>query len=142
MNTTIKEKLYVINGVNHISPKDAYSIRFEDVLFVDIRESDFFAYKKIDVPNTVFIEFDEIISRFEELPKDKLIIIVDSSGNKSRIIVEKAVELGYANFINLIGGVLEWDKDKMPLIVNLDEELHGQCACRLSPQRKIRNKLR
>ena len=141
MNTTIKDKLYVIKGVNHISPKDAYSIRFEDVLFVDIRESDFFAYKKIDVPNTVFIEYNEIISRFEELPKDKLIIIVDSSGNKSRIIVEKAVELGYANFINLIGGVLEWDKDKMPLIVNLDEELHGQCACRLSPQRKIRKKL-
>ncbi|MEI7595644.1 MAG: rhodanese-like domain-containing protein [Bacteroidota bacterium] len=130
--------LYISDsGMKHISPKDAYSIRLEDLFFLDIRKSEYVAYKKIDSPNILYFEYPEIINQIHELPKDKAIIVVDSSGVKSKFVVEEAIKQGYSNFINLIGGILEWDKDGIPLIIDLDEELHGQCACRLTAKRKL-----
>ena len=36
----------------------------------------------------------------------------------------------------MAGGLVEWERDGLPLQVNLKEELSGQCACQLKAKKK------
>ena len=47
-------------------------------------------------------------------------------------------ENGYTNVANLNGGLVDWDKDKLPMKVDKYAELSGSCACMLKPMRKIK----
>jgi hypothetical protein len=43
------------------------------------------------------------------------------------------INKGQSNIANLAGGIIEWDRDGLPLVINKREQLSGSCACQLKP---------
>jgi rhodanese-related sulfurtransferase len=81
------------------------------------------------------LERNAFQERDSGLPKNKLLILVDPVGITGKQQAQFLRDLGFqAGFV--IGGVLEWVKDGLPMIVDPDYELRGQCACRLSAKKK------
>ena len=138
MNSLFQNKGLHINGVIHLSPKDAYDLFINGAVAVDIREDYELDYKLLDVPECIFIANSKFKTSFEILSKTKALIIVDTVGLRSKDAVIFLQENGYTNVANLNGGLVDWGKDKLPMKVDKYAELSGSCACMLKPMRKIK----
>jgi rhodanese-related sulfurtransferase len=138
MNAIFQNKGLLINGVIHLTPKDAYDIFMNGAVAVDIREEYELDYKSLDVLESVFIANSKFKTSYEMLSKTKALIIVDTVGLRSKDAVIFLQEKGYTNVANLNGGIVDWDKDKLPMKVDKYAELSGSCACMLKPMRKIK----
>ncbi len=136
MNTLFQNKGLLINGVTHLSPTEAYDILINGAVAVDIREEYELDYKLLDVPESIFIYNSIFKTNYEMLSKTKPLIIVDSVGLRSKDAVIFLQEKGYTNAANLNGGIVDWDKDNLPMKVDKYAELSGSCACMLKPMRK------
>ena len=64
------------------------------------------------------------------------LIVADSVGIHSKEVAKFLVNKGFVNIANMAGGLVEWERDGLPLQVNLKEELSGQCACQLKAKKK------
>lgn len=129
-----------INGVQHISGKEAIQCINHGAILIDIREYYDINYKIFDVENVLNIPKSELEKKLELVPIDKPVIIADSFGINSKIIVTQLVEDGYGSVVNLIGGILEWEKDGLPIKKNFKSELNGPCICMLKTREKLTNK--
>lgn len=78
----------------------------ENMVIVDLREPELFATSR--VPGAINIPFDEIQSRYTELPKDKDVIFVCHTGRMGTESGNLLLENGYKNVFNLEGGIAEW----------------------------------
>lgn len=121
----------VINGMTHLSPREAYNAAQRDAVIVDIREEFEAKYKAFDVENVVFLPNSEFQSRYAELPGDIPLIIADGVGLRSKKAVQFLLEHGYSQVANMISGIIEWERAGLPLKVDRGYELHGSCSCQL-----------
>jgi rhodanese-related sulfurtransferase len=118
------------------TPAEAYMLCTKgDAILVDLRAPYETNFRTFDVPAVIPLERNAFQEGFSGLPKDKLLILVDPVGITSKQYTQFLRDHDFeASFV--IGGVLEWVKDGLPMIVDPDYELRGQCACRLSPKKK------
>lgn len=120
-----------IKGMIHLSPKEAYTEARNGALILDIREEYDTDYKKFDVPEVLYCPYRQFEEFADRIPKDRALIVAASTGLRSKEIVEKLAGLGYCDIANLNGGMVDWERDGLPLMVDKNAELHGQCVCRL-----------
>jgi rhodanese-related sulfurtransferase len=120
-----------IGGMVHLWPKEALAEARVGALLVDIRESYDTDYKKFDVPEVLYVPFRQMGPRWGEIPRDRAVIVADSIGQRGKEIVQFLMSNGYQNIANLNGGMMDWERDGMPMIVDKSAGLHGQCVCRL-----------
>lgn len=135
MNNYFKDKGIFINGITHLSPAEAFALMNDDTILIDLREEYEIGYKKFDVQHIIYMPFSDFLNQISTLPKDKPLIIADSFGIRSKEIVIKLIEQGFNNVANLNGGILDWEKDGLPLVVNKKQELNGQCPCQLKTKK-------
>jgi rhodanese-related sulfurtransferase len=119
----------IINGILHFSPKEVLDECIHGAVLIDLRREFEYQYKKFDVPTVVYHSPEYIREHFEEIPKDESIIVGDNAGLRSREIVEFLMNHGFSNVANLVGGMFEWDKYSLPIIINNKERLSGSCLC-------------
>jgi phage shock protein E len=90
-----------------ISPQDAYTLYQKgEAFFLDVREVD--EWNEYHAPNTTLIPLGELAARVNEVPKDKKIVVVCRSGNRSdqgRDILKQA---GFTNVTSMDGGLKTW----------------------------------
>lgn len=121
-----------------LSPKQAYEFLINGATLIDLREEYETDFRKFDVPDVEYITVHRFKEKYARLPKDWPLILADNAGTFSKELTLFLMERGYTNAASLIGGVLEWLNDGMPMIVNRDYELNGQCSCKLKT-RKFRS---
>lgn len=121
-----------------LSPRQAYEFLQHGAILVDLRDEYETQFRKFDVPDVIYIQKNEFLEKYSQLPKDRPLILADNAGNHSPDLVEFLMTKGYRNAAVLIGGILEWANDRMPMKVNRDYELNGQCSCKLRT-RKFRS---
>jgi rhodanese-related sulfurtransferase len=131
-----KNKGLLIAGMVHLSGKEALAELRNGALLVDLRMPIETDYKKFDVPEVLYIPAPEFNARQGELPKDRPMIIADSVGLGSKAAVRDLTARGFANAANLNGGILDWERDGMPIKIDNSKKLSGSCTCRLKPQGK------
>lgn len=96
--------------INEIQP-DALKARLaanENLVLLDVRQPEEHAEKNI--PNSILIPLGELPARMAELEqlKDKEIIVYCRSGNRSGQACMFLQMQGFANPVNLRGGMLAW----------------------------------
>lgn len=103
------------NNTIEISVKDAQREINSEVLFVDVREEDELEELSYDISNLINIPLSQLTERFGELPKDKSLIIVCRSGNRSLYVTNFLIAQGYPNVAKMQGGILEWIDAGFPI---------------------------
>lgn len=123
-----------IAGVTHLSGAEALELATGGALLVDLRPAIESDYKKFAVPEVIYMTLEEIGDRIAEIPRDRPVIVADSVGLRSKDAVKQLMELGFTNVANLNGGILDWEHDGLPIIVDQRKQLSGSCTCRLKPR--------
>lgn len=84
-----------------------------DVVFLDVREQD--EYDAGHIPGVTLIPLGSVPSRMSEIPKDKTVIAVCRSGNRSSQATQYLRDQGFANVHNMNGGMNEWAQAGHPV---------------------------
>ncbi len=102
-------------GYIDVSPQDLNSmLESKDFLFVNVH----IPYAG-EIGNTdLFVPYDEIGDRFQELPsqQDTKLVVYCRSGGMSAIAASTLVSRGYTNVWNLDGGMIGWEEAGYALV--------------------------
>lgn len=123
-------------GMVNLSPQETVEICNKEAVIVDLREEYLNGYKMFGVPEVIYLPMSRFRENFRILPKDRPVILADSAGLKSREAALFLMEHGYLNVANLAGGLVEWERDGMPLKTDINERLTGSCMCQLKPRER------
>ncbi len=122
----------------NVTPGQALSLCKNGAVVIDVREGFMNRFKMIDVPEIIYCPFSILTETWLQLPKEKPLIIADTTGIHSKEAVEFLTDKGLGDRVaNLAGGLVEWERDEMPLIIDHSEQLSGSCMCQLRPRNKI-----
>jgi rhodanese-related sulfurtransferase len=103
-------------GIKEVDTSAAMQlINHKDAIVLDVREKS--EYDAGHVLNSKFIPLGKLKERMGELEKykDRPIVVVCKSGNRSGTACFLLAKQGFAQAYNLAGGVLAWQKNKLPL---------------------------
>ena len=140
MDKYFESKGMNINGILNLSPKEASKEFKNGAYLLDLRRENEIRYKSFPVENSILSQPEEVKTHYENLPKDKPLIVADNSGLRSKEITVFLVNAGFQNTANLIGGMFEWDRDGLPVNINNMERLNGSCLCQTRKPRVERKK--
>jgi rhodanese-related sulfurtransferase len=128
---------FISSGFLNLSASEAYKEATENnAVIIDVREIMLTGYKRFDVPKVINIPNSVLSEYFESLPRDIPMIIADSVGLRSHEAMEFLIGKGYTNVANLAGGIVDWERDGLPLKKDITEQLDGSCVCQLRPRHK------
>jgi len=137
MKEFFKNTGFLSAGFLNLTPREAFKEATENnAIIVDVRETYMIGYKCFDVPKVIYAPNSVLENYYTHLPNDKPLIIADCAGLRSREAMLFLLSKGFTNIANLAGGLVEWDRDELPLQINKGEELSGACVCRLRPVKK------
>ena len=128
-----------INGMLHLSPKEAFEVISKNACIIDIRRDFEIAGKKITGKEVIYIPYNFLSEKYSELSKDKNYIVVDAVGIRSKDAVSFLMGKGFTKVANLNGGIVDWEKDKLPMNIDKNEMLTGSCLCQLRPKKKFKH---
>jgi rhodanese-related sulfurtransferase len=100
--------------VKEICPTTTQAWVKNGALLVDVREKDEVAELAYDVPNIINIPLSEFEERYNEIPKDKEVVMVCRSGARSLRGAGFLVNHGYRNVVNMEHGMIRWATKGFP----------------------------
>lgn len=123
-----------------LSPKETLEVCSMGGIVVDVREEYLSSFKMFGVPEVIRLPMSNFKEEYHTLTKDRHLIIADSAGLKSKEATLFLLENGFVKVANLAGGLVEWERDNMPLNVDINERLTGSCMCQLKPRERKKKK--
>jgi len=91
-----------------IDAKTVNSLRGNpDVVLIDVREND--EYAAGHIPEATLIPLGQLSSRLNEIPKDKTVVAVCRSGNRSGQATQLLRQAGF-DAHNMDGGMISWEQ--------------------------------
>jgi rhodanese-related sulfurtransferase len=135
MTLAVEKYGFVINGLRHVSGTDCLEIFREDGILLDVRP-EFELTRLFDVEKVLYLPYDEVKDHLEDLPPDVPLIIADAVGLRSGEIAIFLQEKGFTNILHLAGGIVEWDRDGLPVSIDKSKRLSGSCLCMLKRREK------
>ena len=104
-----------ISGINQVGPQEAVLLfNHEDALVLDVREQSEWADGHIG--KAKHIPLGQLKTRLTELDKykDKPIVVVCRSGNRSGSACGTMKKAGFEKMYNLAGGMMAWEQAGLP----------------------------
>jgi len=99
--------------MKNIDPQEAKVHYDKNITFIDVREPH--EHKQARIPNSTLIPLSQMQNRWQEIPRDKDVVIYCQSGNRSAGLIMELERLGYENLMNLYGGIIAWHRGNMPV---------------------------
>ncbi len=131
---------FMAHGVLNLSPKESFSLCENGAAIVDVREEYMNSFKMFKVEKLFYLPFSQIEQLYEQLPQDTPLIFADAVGLKSRESVLFMTAHGYENVANMVGGIVDWEKDGLPINMDITARLSGSCMCQLKPREAVKRK--
>lgn len=132
---------FVTNGILHLTPRETLACCIEGAVLVDVREATMTRFKMFDVPEVLYCPFSILKEVMNDLPASGYLIFADSAGLHSKEAVQSLSGHGFTGRIaNMAGGLVEWERDGLPLVIDKNERLSGSCMCMLRPREKVSHK--
>lgn len=132
----IKQNKPAAQSLPNISPREAFNLSRQGAIILDIREDNYNQYKKFDAPEVYQIPLSRLEKQYRKLPHDILIIVADTSGLRSKEAIILLNQKGLSHLSNLAGGLVEWERNGLPVIIDNSEKMTGSCACQLRQRNK------
>jgi len=126
-----------IDGMRFITPGEAAALSENDVVFIDLRPDYETVGKKIKVKTIVYIHWKEFEQEYTILDKQKHFIVFDEVGLHSKDIVKFMLSHGFEKVAGIIGGIMDWERDGLPVEINPLELYTGSCACTMKPKKRF-----
>jgi rhodanese-related sulfurtransferase len=105
----------VQNGLPaEISVREAAAKRDSGAFVLDVREP--YEWAEIHVPGATLIPLGQLAARVAEVPKDREVVVICRSGNRSqegRNILKRA---GFTNVTSVAGGIRQWSAAGLPTV--------------------------
>ncbi|MDY0200386.1 MAG: rhodanese-like domain-containing protein [Bacteroidales bacterium] len=116
------QQTFTLQGIHHIEPMSAAdAVANENALLVDVREDEELEVIHFDdTVEFVHIPLLALADRLDELSKDRPLIIVCNDGVRSVKAVNLLRYQGYSNAFNLDGGIIQWFRDGLSLVLRED----------------------
>ena len=95
-----------------ISVDEAYQEYQNGTFVVDVRTQE--EWDEYHVPNVPLIPLDQLPDRLNEIPKDKIILVICRSGNRSQEGRDILLSAGY-QATSMTGGIKEWYAKGYPI---------------------------
>jgi len=122
-------------GILNLTPRQALILCQKGAALIDVREEFMNRFKMMDLPEVIYCPFSILKETWKELPSGKPLIFADAAGLHSTEAVKFLLDKGIQNPIaNMAGGLVEWERDGLPLIIDYSEKLSGSCMCQLKPR--------
>ncbi len=96
-----------------ISVSEAYTKYQNGAFFLDVRTQE--EWNEFHAPNATLIPLDQLPARLNELPKDKEIVVVCRSGNRSQQGRNILLNAGFAQVTSMQGGLTDWRASGYPI---------------------------
>ena len=98
----------------NISVDQAYQIYQQgDAFFLDVRELS--EWNEFHAPGTTLISLGELAARVNEVPRDRPIVVVCRSGNRSQQGRDILLDAGFTDVTSMDGGLNEWRSKGYPV---------------------------
>jgi len=124
------------HGILNLTPSESFDLCEKGAMIVDVREEYMNAFKMFKVEKIIYLPYSELKQLFTKLPKDKPLIFADAVGLKSRESVLFMEAHGYENVANMAGGIVDWERDGLPINTDIMVRLSGSCMCQLKAREK------
>ena len=98
-----------------VSVADAARLRDEGALVLDVRQPDEWAAGH--VPDATLIPLGELEERTAELPKDRTIVVICRSGNRSAQGRDMLLAAGFESVTSVAGGMTVWASEGLDVEV-------------------------
>jgi rhodanese-related sulfurtransferase len=83
-------------------------------LTVDVREAVEFADVRLE-DGVVLVPLSEFAARYEELPRDRPLLMMCAAGTRSAAATGHLLRNGYTDVVNVAGGIKEWQAVGFPV---------------------------
>ena len=89
-----------------VSTADALALREAGAFILDVRQPDEWA--AVHIPGATLIPLGDLPSRLAEVPKDRQVVVVCRSGNRSATGRDVLLGAGYPSVTSMAGGMNDW----------------------------------
>lgn len=93
---------------------EAARLRDAGAFVLDVREP--YEYAEAHIDGATLIPLGELQARLSEVPRDKQIVVVCRSGNRSQSGREVLRNAGYSSVASMTGGLIRWNASGKPLV--------------------------
>ncbi len=101
-------------GVGSVTPGDAHQRQSAGSLLIDVRERQ--EWNSGHAPGAKHIPLGQLAQRARELPKDRELLVICRSGNRSSVAVELLQQAGFPQVHNVTGGMVVWQRVGLPVV--------------------------
>jgi rhodanese-related sulfurtransferase len=89
-----------------VSVTEAAALRDEGAFILDVREPD--EWVESHIPGATLIPLGELASRVNEVPREREIVVVCRSGNRSQQGRDILLAAGFEQVTSMAGGIKQW----------------------------------
>ena len=119
------------DGMLNLSPAEACELLSRGAVLVDIREAYETNYRVFDVEEVLYLPWTHFSTYCDVLPRNRALIVADAAGIYVNEAARTLRDDGYLNIARLVGGMIDWIRDGLPVRKDDAFELSGQCACKM-----------
>lgn len=87
--------------------------REQGAFILDVREPQ--EWQQVHIPGATLIPLGELSSRVNEVPKDREVVVVCRSGNRSATGRDILRSAGFTRVTSMAGGVTQWQAQGLPV---------------------------
>jgi rhodanese-related sulfurtransferase len=136
MADLFKDYGIVSSGILNVSPREAFEIVKAGALIVDVREDYLGSFKTLDIPELICLPKSKLEMEYANLPEDRYLIFADAVGLRSKEAVIFLKGKGFKKIANMAGGIVDWERDGLPIKTDITGRLSGSCMCQLKPRER------
>jgi rhodanese-related sulfurtransferase len=97
-----------------ISVEQAYQARESGAFILDVRTQE--EWNEFHMPDSTLIPLDELENRINEVPREREIVVVCRSGNRSQQGRDILLNANFSNVASMAGGLNEWRAAGYPTV--------------------------
>jgi len=97
-----------------ISPAEAKTMQDAGAFMLDVREPS--EWNELHMPGATLIPLGQLATRLNEVPKDKPVVVVCRSGNRSAQARDMLSQSGFSSVTSMAGGMKAWQSAGLPTV--------------------------